>query len=229
MSQAFSKIDFTGVAASWGVDLPAAFAALATLYDEVDARNADNTRGLDLPCHRGCDMCCHESVFLTLLEFCYVWNYVQIHFTDDARNHVINEGLRLYEENRPLIDALDRPPPPGEPDHFSIAKKIRFTCPLLGADGACRVYPVRELLARLFGCSFNDTSGVYGCHLVAAHLADKTVRLLPARGTARRLRDLPLTDKRQVYPYYFNLLFAQEAREAPAALAPPPIAGAKRP
>ena len=212
MHTTFAKIDFARVAASWGIDLPAAFAALAALYEDVDARNATNTNGLDLPCHRGCDMCCHESVFLTLLEFCYVWNYVQEHFTDEERNHVIAEGLRLYGENRALIDLLDQPPPAGERDHFAIAKKIRFTCPMLGADGACRVYPARELLARLFGCSFNDTSGVYGCHLVAAHLAGKTVRLLPARGTARRLHDLPLTDKRQVYPYYFHLLFGEGAR-----------------
>ena len=220
MPATFSKIDFIGVAATWGVDLPAAFASLAALYDDVDTRNAANTRGLDLPCHRGCDMCCHESVFLTLLEFCYVWDYVQTHFDDEERNRVIGEGLRLYEENRDLIDALDHSPPEGERDHFAIAQKIRFTCPMLGADGACRVYPVRELLARLFGCSFNDTSGVYGCHLVAAHLADKTVRLLPARGTARRMRDLPLTDKRQVYPYYFQLLFGEEARALAAAVNP---------
>lgn len=203
----YERIDFATVAAAWGVDLPAAFVQLQALYDDVDARNAANTRDLNLPCHRGCDMCCHESVFLTLLEFCYVWDYAQKNISDIERDQIIAEGLRLYDVNRELIDALNDAPPDQQRDHFSIAKKIRFTCPLLGADGACRVYPVRELLARLFGCSFNDTSGVYGCHLVAAHLADKTVRLLPARGTARRLRDLPLTDKRQVYPYYFHLLF----------------------
>jgi hypothetical protein len=62
-------------------------------------------------------------------------------------------------------------------------------------------------LARLFGCTFNDAGGLYACHLVADHVGDQTVTLLRARPTWRRLLDLPLTHKRQVYPYYIHLLF----------------------
>ena len=79
--------------------------------------------------------------------------------------------------------------------------------PLLGPGGACSVYPRRELYARLFGCSFNDAGGVYGCHLVGDHLAGKQVTLLPARATARRLNELPLTELRQVYPFYIHALY----------------------
>jgi hypothetical protein len=42
---------------------------------------------------------------------------------------------------------------------------------------------------------------------VADHVGDQTVTLLRARPTWRRLLDLPLTHKRQVYPYYIHLLF----------------------
>lgn len=202
-------IDFFALAQNQGVALHPAFAALQALYTEVDERNAKNTANLDLPCHRGCDMCCHESVFLTPLEFYYMWHWAQANLTEAVRQSIIDEALRLYAEFKELIDALDVAPPDGAQDHFAIAQKIRFSCPMLSAEGACRVYPVRELLARLFGCSFNDASGIYGCHLVAAHLANKTVTLIPARPTARRLADLPLTHKRQVYPYYFHMLFGR--------------------
>jgi Fe-S-cluster containining protein len=203
----YQPVDLHALAAEEGFDLKDAFAKLADIYREVDARNAANTKGLDLPCHRGCDMCCHESVFLTPLEFFYVWDWAQQNLEQGTLKAIVQEGLALYSTHRERIDAFEHPPPEGQRDHFSIAKDLKFTCPLLGPDGACRVYPVRELLARLFGCSFNEDSGIYGCHLVAKHLAGKTVTLLPARSTARRLHDLPLTHKRQVYPYYFNLLY----------------------
>lgn len=203
-------IDFAHVAQAQGVALPDAFAQLQALYTEVDARNAKNTADLDLPCHRGCDMCCHESVFLTPLEFYYMWDWAQTHLTDAVRQSMIERALVLYTQFEASILALDIPPADGAKDHFAIAQKIRFTCPMLSDEGACQVYPVRELLARLFGCSFNDQSGIYGCHLVAAHLADKTVTLMPARPTARRLGDLPLTGKRQVYPYYFHYFFGAQ-------------------
>jgi Fe-S-cluster containining protein len=208
----YQSLDLHALAGRMGVNLSAALQQLQALYAEVDARNQKNTAGLDLPCHRGCDMCCHESVFLTPLEFFAAWDYAQTHLDSDTRDAIVARGLQLYQEHRTLIDAFDVPPPPGEPDHYLLAKKLKFTCPLLGSDGACQVYPARELLARLFGCSFNDRGGVYGCHLVDAHLGGKTVTLLPARPTARRLRDLPLTDKRQVYPYYFQALWGEDER-----------------
>lgn len=201
--------DLQAMAAALGVDLPEAFVKLEGLYAAVDARNAKNTAGLDLPCHRGCSMCCHESVFLTGLEFFYAWNYVQTHLSDQERDGIVRAGLMLYSRFAEQIVALDGPVPPGERDHFSIAKTIRFACPMLSDLGACRIYPSRELLARLFGCSFNDEGGVYGCHLVAAHLANKTVTLARARPSARLLNELPLTEKRQVYPYWIHLLYRQ--------------------
>lgn len=183
-----------------------AVAKLLALYAEVDARNAINTKALDLPCHRGCDMCCHESVFITPLEFFCAWDWLQDHIDDASRCRMIDDGLSIYKTNQHLIEALDAPPPDGARDHFAIAKQLRFRCPLLGADGACQIYPVRELLARLFGCSFEDDSSIYGCILVQNHLAHKTVTLMKSRPTARRLHDLPLTHKRQVYPYYIHWL-----------------------
>lgn len=192
-----------------GVDLQAAFVRLQALYDEIDTRNEALAQNLDLPCHKGCSMCCHESVFLTPLEFFYAWDHVQQTTGASERQEIVEAGLRLYDAHREQILALEAPVAQGAQDHFDVAKSLRFACPMLSAAGACRVYPARELLARLFGCSFNDAGGLYACHLVAQHVGSQTVTLLRARPTWKRLLDLPLTHKRQVYPYYIHLLYGQ--------------------
>lgn len=208
----YPVIDFEAYAAALGVDLPAAFSRLQALYADVDARNRLNTKDLDLPCHRGCDMCCHESVFLTPLEFFYAWAWAQQNLDAPTRTAMITAGLYIYKQYQSIIDGFLQAPPEGAADHLGTAKLLRFRCPMLSNTGECRIYPARELFARLFGCSFYDAESVYGCGLVSAHLAGKVVKLLPARPTARRMHDLPLTHMRQVYPYYFHLFFSHDAR-----------------
>ncbi len=44
--------------------------------------------------------------------------------------------------------------------------------------------------------------------LVHRAVGGRTLRLLDATGTARRIRDLPLTDRRQCYPWYFHRTWA---------------------
>jgi Fe-S-cluster containining protein len=193
--------------AALGIDLESARGALLALYAELDARNAANTAGLELPCRRGCDACCHESVFLTPLEFLVAWEWAQAHLDDAIRDGIVDAGLALYARERERITALEAPPPDGARDHLAVARELRFRCPFLGGEGECRIHPARELYARLFGCSFNDEGGVYGCHLVGAHLGGKTVTLVSVRRAAERLQGLPLTHKRQVYPYYLQLLY----------------------
>jgi len=199
-------IDFAALAAQKGVSLSEALAALAELYVTLDLRLSETTVKLELPCGRGSDACCRESVFLTPLEFVGVWDYLQAVETDAVRAQIVLEGRRLYAEHRDLIDQFDLPPPNNESDHFSIARKLWFRCPLLGPKGACRAYPVRELYARLFGQSFNEEGGIYGCHRVGLHLAGRHVTLIRAKSAALALAKLPLTSKRQVYPWYLEHL-----------------------
>lgn len=207
MTSQHRRLDLRALGAAVGVALDDAFGALASLYAEVDERNRVNTTGLDLPCKRGCDACCHESVFLTPLEFLFAWDEAQRLLDDATLDAIVVDGLGLYERHRELILAFDRAPPAGAQDHFALARQLRFRCPLLGPEGTCRVYGARELYARLFGCSFEAEGAVYGCNLVGAHLADKTVKLLSVRPVAERLQALPLTFKRQVYPYYVHWLY----------------------
>lgn len=206
------RLDLRVMARAVGVDLDAAFSELAALYAFVDEKNAANTATLDLPCHRGCSMCCTESVFMTPLEFFYAWDYLQRTATNERLTAIVTRGLDLYDEHHVVIDALD-----GErtDEHDALAASLKFVCPLLGDDGACEVYPQRELVARLFGSSFNEDGGVYGCHLVGAHLANKSVTLLRARPIAKGLDALPLTFKRQVYPYYIHWMYGHLLRASP--------------
>jgi|GEM_PF-1048638 len=203
-------IDIRSLPETKEIDLADAFEKLAKQYQELDTCIEVTTSFLDLPCKKGCSDCCHESVFLTPLEFFYVWDWVQKEIPTEIRENMIERGLAIYEENRDLIEAFELPPPDGERDHFSIAERLKFTCPFLDGLGRCQVYPVREIFARLFGCSFDDGNGVYGCELVQEHLLGKRVSLLPARGMARYLHKLPLTEKRQVYPYYIHRLFGEK-------------------
>jgi len=200
------------------INLESAFESLKVLYDEVDRRNERNTRDLNLPCSQGCSSCCEESVFLTPLEFLYAWDFLQKNVEDSQLDDIIDKGLALYQEHRDLIDAFEKPPPHGEKDHVSIHLQLRFRCPLLSAQGTCRVYPAREILGRLFGSSFNSEGGVYGCHLVGAHLGGQNVTLIRARPMAQRIHNLPLSDKQQVYPFYIHQLYGKTRVRLPIAL-----------
>lgn len=201
------RLDLFAAAGALGVDLEAALAELKALYDHVDGRNKALTSDLDLPCHRGCSACCHESVFLTPLEFYGAWHHLQQTADDETFARVVADGLRLYREHKDRIDAFDRPPPEGHDDHTHLHKELAFRCPLLDDDGACRVYPWREMLARLFGCSFNDAGGVYGCHLSGEHLGGRELTLLRARPVMQLVHELPLTDRQQVWPHYIHALY----------------------
>jgi hypothetical protein len=198
------KIDLHALAARDGVDLASALRALGAIYADIDARNARNTASLKLPCKSGCSSCCEESVLVTPLEFYAVWDQLQRTVDDDTLSRIVSDGLALFEKYRAVIEALEQKKP------VSLLE-VRFRCPMLDESGACRAYEWREIKGRLFGCSFNDEGGVYGCHLVGAHLADQIVTLVRARPAASRVHALPLTDKQQIYPFYIHALYGERA------------------
>lgn len=206
------RVDVVALAAEHGVELGPAFQALGELYVDVERRIERTTATLSLPCHRGCDACCHDAVFLTPLEFLAAWDHLQASVDDAVLASVVREGRALFARHRDIIEALDVAPPQGSRDHFTLAQQLHYRCPLLGRDGACRVYPARELYARLFGASFNEDHGVYGCELVGRHLADKVVTLVRARAVAMQLGTQPLSARRQVYPYYIEALYGEPPR-----------------
>ena len=191
-----------------GFELQDAFQDLASLYRDVDAALSRTTSSLNLPCKAGCDACCHQSVFLTPLEFLAAWDWLQSEVSDDELSQVVSNALRIFRLHQGVISTLDEPPPDGELDHFSLVETLAFRCPLLSADGRCLVHPARELYARLFGGSWERQPGaLYACHIVSEHLAGRELALLVSQDWARRLDQLPLTHRRTVYPAYIAEIY----------------------
>jgi hypothetical protein len=208
------RIDLVELGESLGEDLPAALDALRAFYADIDARVARTTAELNLPCRAGCDACCHESVFLTPLEFLAAWTWAEAHVPAAVRSAIAQRGVALAHEHAGLLAALQEPPQQGDTDHWRVAQSLRFRCPFLGSEGNCLIYPARELYARLFGASFwgsaiGDGHGIYGCDLVGKHLAGREVTLVHVRTAAMALNQLPLTAIRRPYPYYLALFFEE--------------------
>lgn len=193
-------VDLHAHCAAQGIDLDDALARLRKVYDLVDEANARNTGGLDLPCHSGCSACCEDAVFMSELEFMALWHFCQTHVDDDERARMVHRSQRLVHDHAAVFAAMADRLARGEHDLTDLAMPLRLRCPILNDDGACQAYSWRELWGRLFGQSFNDEGGIYGCHLVGDHLIGRQVTLLPARATARRLLGLPLTRGSQLLP-----------------------------
>ena len=188
--------------------LQSGFTALAQLYRELDQALQRTTETLDLPCKAGCDACCHQSVFLTPLEFLAAWDWLQSEVSQSELSAIVTKAIRIYRLNQAVINRLDLPAPDGQSDHFSLVEGLAFRCPLLAEDGRCMVHPARELYARLFGGSWERRPGaLYACHIVSEHLADKELSLLVSKDWAQKLNALPLTHRRTVYPAYIAELY----------------------
>jgi hypothetical protein len=190
------------------VPLSAALASLKEVQRALDERLIATTKQHALPCFEprdgcaSCAQCCHESVFLTPLEWLGVVEHMQAHFSPQELETRVRSALALYDAHRKTIDAFMRTPDNGAADHTDLARTLKFTCPLFSKDG-CTVYPAREVLGRVFGQSFNDEGGIYGCALSGKYFGGQEVTLVRASAWAKKLRSLPLTGYRQVYPWFF--------------------------
>ncbi len=200
------RVDLRALAAERGVDLDAALKELRGLYADVDARNAKNTAGLNLPCKSGCSSCCEDSVLLTRLEFYGIWDHLQTHCDDATLRQVVDDGLAVYARHADVIVQLTT-----AKDLTRLLRDVSFRCPVLDSAGRCQAYPMREVLGRLFGSSFNDEGGVYGCHLVGAHLAGQLVTLTKARPMASFVHTLPMAERQNIMPFYIHELYGSAA------------------
>ena len=181
---------------------------LEQLYARVDEAVSKGAAGLDLPCQPGCDACCHEAVFVSAPEFLAVADYLLRTATRDQRRRYVSEMRVLaerFEDELLLLEELA-----GGPERDEVAQRVRFRCPLLGLDGRCSVYPVRELNARTFGMSRDEhRDSAFGCALTHDRLRilqpGSQDRLVGARAMRRWLRtSVPGTATVRVYPAWFT-------------------------
>lgn len=178
------------------------------LYAALDADLAVHSHGLDLPCRPGCDACCHESVFLSAPEYLAVVAELLATRTAPELATIDAEMRRLadrFEDELELLETIE----PG-PERDEVAARVKFRCPLLGAGGACTIYPARELNARTFGQSWDERAGAaYGCELTHARLRvigeGAGARLAGARAARQRWKEgLDGTERVHVYPWWFT-------------------------
>lgn len=179
---------------------------LFALYAELETEIQLSCRGLDLPCHAGCDACCHEAVFLSAPEMLAVGAVLLEDFEVDARRAIVASMRAIAETFADELELLELLPAGEERDE--VAARIKFRCPLLGAGGLCSVYRGRELNARTFGLTWDSLhGGPYGCELTHARLRviDAPPLLFDAREARRRLSDrLPRTEHVRVFPWWFD-------------------------
>lgn len=201
------RLEALSAALGLGRDPAAILTPLAALYVQLDRDIAEKAAGLELPCRAGCDACCHESVFLSAPEFLFVACALLDEHTREARHRLVAEMQAIavtFEDELELLESIE----PGE-ERDEVARRVKFRCPLLSADGRCSVYAARELNARTFGQSWDQKIGTaYGCDLTHARLRvlppEEGLRLFDARAARQRLQAaMPGTERVHVYPWWF--------------------------
>jgi Fe-S-cluster containining protein len=178
-----------------------------SVYEKIDHEVQSSTKDLNLPCHRGCDACCHEAVFLCAPEFLVVCDRLFESFSSRALRSLVEQMCAVaveYEDELELLDEID-----SGPERDEVAARVKFKCPLLSSEGACQIYPARELNGRTFGHAWDSSGGhAYGCLLTHDHLRivdNPQGKLLDARQARMTLvNQVPLTQKVQVYPWWFR-------------------------
>ena len=179
---------------------------LQQLYSSLDRALATQAAGRELPCHEGCDACCHEAVFLSAPEVLLVMAHLLESRTLTELNQLVAQMSRLAEHFADELELLETMTPGAERDE--VAARVAFRCPLLGTDGRCTVYSVRELNARTFGQSWDPQQDqAYGCGLTHQRLRvlpDQGRTLYDSREARRRLvAAVPGTERVHVYPWWF--------------------------
>lgn len=206
MSPHIPFFDFDAILVAQDYTLAQAITKLNEVYQALEPRLEDLQKKHSLPCHAGCSQCCHQAVFITPLEWWFMVNHIQQTKSQAYLQFVIERAETIYRDHRETIEGFLKAPNSNEYDHWDSAKQLSFQCPFL-QDDHCGIYPARSLNARLFGCSFQSPGVVYACGLVEQALAQQTVNLLYAPKWNNRLAELPLTDARQVIPYYIMVSY----------------------
>jgi Fe-S-cluster containining protein len=176
---------------------------LKAAYAAADRDVASGTDGRALPCGKGCADCCHESVFVSAPEWIgAVWALCEAEQSvqQDILRQMV-ELARRYEDEFELLESLQ----PG-PERDEVAARVRFRCPILAADGACRIYRWRELNARTFGQAWDARRGhAFGCHRTHAQVGHQRLALVDAWDQRARLaRAFPEAGRVHVHPWWFD-------------------------
>jgi Fe-S-cluster containining protein len=135
---------------------------LKLIYDKTDALFRHISSQVSLPCTMGCDLCCNETVFLSELEWWAIAAYIKTNNLYNLLTRSFKRAENIYSAYKPIIDSLDTIPDDPTDATWQSMKKMNYRCPFL-EDGACQVYPQRELMGRIYGAGFIQPKRLYGC------------------------------------------------------------------
>lgn len=196
------------LAARLGLSDPAeaVLGKLQALYREVDDALAAGSGDRNLPCRKGCAACCRESVFVSAPEFLAV--VVAMRRLED-RDLILDRMLEVAARFADELELLEEIGP--GPERDEVAARVKFECPLLDPEDACRVYAWRELNGRTFGQSWDGKRGhAYGCELTHEAVGRDRLRLADAWRPRRLLSQaFPEARSVHVYPWWFDRHQAQ--------------------
>jgi Fe-S-cluster containining protein len=130
---------------------------------EAEFRRNKQVYGAKMRCGKGCNDCCHHLFVITELEGARISHAVKA--LPDAVRVDLQQNAREYLEKRQQLlatrtveDAWGSLPPSG----------LRLSCPALGKQGECRIYPARPLICHKYGMPlFNPAKPdrIFACEL----------------------------------------------------------------
>ncbi|HEX7918479.1 MAG TPA: YkgJ family cysteine cluster protein [Gemmatimonadales bacterium] len=127
-----------------------------TLLERLDTWFADAQQqlGTVVPCRAGCTACCHGPFDISAADAALLREGIR-QLPLEAREEVRVRGELLLTRMQALAPEWDAPwdvAALGEERFDQMAEALaEVPCPLLGDDGACRVYAHRPLVCRLIG------------------------------------------------------------------------------
>jgi Fe-S-cluster containining protein len=108
------------------------------LYDENSARIGTGTKdgSRHLECAKGCNYCCGLEVAVSALEVIAIKQLLE---RQENRSDLERLKTRIRHRRKAVGELRGKN-----------REKLRVMCPLLDADGACSVYPVRPIACRSY-------------------------------------------------------------------------------
>ncbi len=116
------------------------FAAIESLYSAIDGLNDSilalaERQKLGVACHKGCQWCCHQTVYANSYELHYLSEKIKTKFSATK----ILKWLEIAETKFAATSVMNE----------KELARFKAPCPLL-EDGACSVYEARPMACRIY-------------------------------------------------------------------------------
>lgn len=123
-----------------GISAANLITGIAKLHQEVDDLlesflKRSSAEGKAAECKKGCNWCCHQTVYALTQEFLYIKHYMDRHFSASRKNKCLENARvgTLLTQTKSLKEQA----------------QVKAPCPFLEL-GVCSIYPVRPMACRIY-------------------------------------------------------------------------------